>query len=298
MSVSYWRYQSAYTCSRALWQREAREEACARWASTTTTATSAPATASSGPTTVSTGTPSEAPRDPKVVVFGGSGFVGSAVCQAAVDLGLKVTSVSRGGRPSFASGADWASGVEWLRSDVENDEGQWREALEGATGVVSTLGAFGSNKFMYKVCGLYNIKVLHAAKEAGVERFSFISVHDFAFPGGWQAENFLLRGYFQGKRDTEAEMAKLFHERGVALRPGFVYGTRHAGNVNIPLGMIGAPMEAVINRLPRGLATIPIVGCAFVPPVRVESVGKAALMAVLDPEVAGGPMNVWDIQKY
>jgi nucleoside-diphosphate-sugar epimerase len=297
MSVPYSRHQCAHRWSRALWQREVRDEACARWASTSTTATTS-ATASGGATTASTGPSSQASSDPKVVVFGGSGFVGSAVCRAAVDLGLKVTSVSRGGRPSFASGAEWASGVEWLRSDVENDEGQWKEALAGATGVVSTLGAFGNNKFMYKVCGLYNIKVLHAAKEAGVDRFSFISVHDFAFPGGWQAQNFLLRGYFQGKRDAEAEMAKLFHEKGVALRPGFVYGTRHAGNVNIPLGMVGAPIEAVINRLPRGLADIPIVGCAFVPPVSVDSVAKAALMAVLDPEVAGGPMNVWDIQKY
>ena len=93
--------------------------------------------------------------------------MGSAVCQAAVDLGLKVTSVSRGGRPSFASGADWASGVEWLRSDVSNDEGQWKEALKGATGVVSTLGAFGSNKHMYFVCGELNIKLARAAKEAG-----------------------------------------------------------------------------------------------------------------------------------
>ena len=120
------------------------------------------------------------------------------------------------------------------QSDVENDDGQWKEALAGATGVVSTLGAFGSNKFMYKVCGSYNIKVLQAAKEAGVDRFSFISVHDFAFPGGWQAQNFLLRGYFQGKRDAEAEMAKLFHEKGVALRPGIYMGRGTWGTLTCP----------------------------------------------------------------
>jgi len=225
--------------------------------------------------------------------------VGSKVCEEAASLGVKVTSVSRGGRPSFASSADWASGVEWLRSDVSNDEGQWKEALSEATGVVSTLGAFGSNKHMYHVCGELNIKLARAAKEAGVARFSFISVHDFVFPGGWQTENFLLRGYFQGKRDTETEVAKLFGEDGVALRPGMIYGDRHvSGSMTIPLGMVGAPLEAMVSRLPKSLASVPIVGCAFVPPVRVEAVAKAAVMSVLDKAVPGGPMDVWAIQSY
>lgn len=266
---------------------EARRASSSSSSSTTSDETSTSA-ASSTPST-----------PPSIVVFGGSGFVGSKVCEEAASLGVKVTSVSRGGRPSFASSADWASGVEWLRSDVSNDEGQWKEALNEATGVVSTLGAFGSNKHMYHVCGELNIKLARAAKEAGVARFSFISVHDFVFPGGWQTQNFLLRGYFQGKRDTETEVAKLFGEDGVALRPGMIYGDRHvSGSMTIPLGMVGAPLEAMVSRLPKGLASVPIVGCAFVPPVRVEAVAKAAVMSVLDKAVPGGPMDIWAIQSY
>ena len=265
----------------------------ARRASSTSSSTASDETSTSTASSAPSSTP------PSIVVFGGSGFVGSKVCEEAASLGVKVTSVSRGGRPSFASSADWASGVEWLRSDVSNDEGQWKEALSEATGVVSTLGAFGSNKHMYHVCGELNIKLARAAKEAGVARFSFISVHDFVFPGGWQTENFLLRGYFQGKRDTETEVAKLFGEDGVALRPGMIYGDRHvSGSMTIPLGMVGAPLEAMVSRLPKSLASVPIVGCAFVPPVRVEAVAKAAVMSVLDKAVPGGPMDVWAIQSY
>ena len=261
----------------------------ARWASSTATSQTESASTSS----------TQAQGPPKIVVYGGSGFVGSNICEEGANLGVQVTSVSRGGRPSFASRAEWASEVEWLRSDVSNDEGQWKEALDGATGVISTLGAFGSNKHMYHVCGELNMKLARAAKEAGVGRFSFISVHDFAFPGGWQAQNFLLRGYFQGKRDTETEVAKLFGENGVALRPGMIYGSRHvSGSMTLPLGMIGAPLEAVINRLPKSMASMPIVGAAFVPPVAVESVAKAAVMSVLDANVPGGPMDVWTIQGY
>ncbi|KAI8106752.1 hypothetical protein M9434_001406 [Picochlorum sp. BPE23] len=236
---------------------------------------------------------------PKVVVFGGSGFVGSKVCQQAINMGLDVVSVSRSGRPGFLSGSAWADSVDWVRSDGTKSDGVWKEVLHGSAGVVSTIGAFGSNEFMYKMCGEVNMNIMEAAKDAGVPRFSFISVHDYSFPGGWQAQNFLLRGYFQGKRDAEARLAKLYPDSGVALRPGMIYGTRHAGNMTIPLGLVGVPLAAALKVLPsKSLAGMPIIGAAFVPPVSVDAVSKAAVTAVVDPQVPAGIMDVWDIQKY
>ena len=35
-------------------------------------------------------------------------------------------------------------------------------------------------------------------------------MHDYKFPAGWRAQDFLLRGYFQGKRDAEAHMAAVY----------------------------------------------------------------------------------------
>ena len=61
------------------------------------------------------------------------------------------------------------------------------------------------------------MRAMDAAAAAGVPRFSFVSVADYKLPAGWRAQDFLLRGYFQGKRDAEAHMAALFpagrHER-------------------------------------------------------------------------------------
>lgn len=31
----------------------------------------------------------------------------------------------------------------------------------------------------------------------------------------------------------------------VILRPGFIYGTRRVGNMKLPLGVIGSPLEMV-----------------------------------------------------
>lgn len=179
--------------------------------------------------------------------------------------------------------------------------------------------------------------------------------------GGWHAQDFLLKGYFQGKRDAEAELAVSFPTGGVALRPGFIHGERDVGSVSLPLSVVGTPWAKVeamngqraakivpkppvpgfdlsdihpratmthrvtmrrppsanhdsfsphttpklspcppsspslqlLSALPsQSLADLPIVGAAFVPPVPVEVVGRAAVAAVLDASVPPGIMDV------
>ena len=117
---------------------------------------------------------------PTILVFGGNGFVGSAVCEEVVRTGLRAVSVNRSGPPK--AGGDWVSKVEWVRvrhacpqhhrqshvtrtgllplacwrltqavavrqADVF-DKAAWRDRLPTALGVISCLGAFGSNDFM------------------------------------------------------------------------------------------------------------------------------------------------------
>ena len=56
----------------------------------------------------------------KVVVVGGSGFVGSAVCKAAVERGATVVSVTRSGEPAAKQvvDSDWAAHVTWRKGDA------------------------------------------------------------------------------------------------------------------------------------------------------------------------------------
>ena len=74
------------------------------------------------------------------------------------------------------------SSVAGMQADVF-DVGSWRDQLQGAVGVISCLGAFGSNDFMQKICGDSNITVFEEAAKAGVPRAAFISVHDYNLPG-------------------------------------------------------------------------------------------------------------------
>ena len=58
----------------------------------------------------------------------------------------------------------------------------------------------------------------------------------------------MLKGYVQGKRDAEARLAQLFPNTGVALRPGFIHGTRNVAGIPVPLQIVGR-----VPLLPYGL---------------------------------------------
>lgn len=49
---------------------------------------------------------------PKLIVFGGNGFVGTRVCEEALNTGLAVVSISRSATPKAS--AHWTSQVDWV----------------------------------------------------------------------------------------------------------------------------------------------------------------------------------------
>ena len=129
-------------------------------------------------------------------------------------------------------------GCQIWQADVF-DKAAWRDRLPTALGVISCLGAFGSNDFMQKVratvpivcplpvlclcgsmlrqhmgiltcnttcvprlqiCGDSNILVINEAAEAGVPRAAFISVHDYKFPSALSTPSPLTLANLQGER--------------------------------------------------------------------------------------------------
>lgn len=82
----------------------------------------------------------------RIVVFGGNGYVGRNVCRHAVRQGTHVVSVNRSGNPfEERRQPDWAQKVEWRVGDAA-DASTYRELLHRADGVVTCIGAFGTNE--------------------------------------------------------------------------------------------------------------------------------------------------------
>ncbi|KAH7574002.1 hypothetical protein JRO89_XS03G0237300 [Xanthoceras sorbifolium] len=285
------------------------------------------------------------PPTDKLLVLGGNGFVGSHILREALDRGVVVASLSRSGRSSLHD--SWANNITWHQGNLLTPD-SWKEAFNGVTSVISCVGGFGSNSYMYKINGTANINAIRVASEkgiyawilstegviyladvmfyflgnflesflqnkvwlhvfcinttcspissvsnasnsiitcysiiksfpcasdryhgmyddevdfslnaielffffftfssmivplpTGVKRFVYISAADFG------VANYLLRGFYEGKKAAETELLTKFPYGGVILRPGFIYGTRTVGSVKLPLGVVGSPLEMV-----------------------------------------------------
>ncbi|KAK8550598.1 hypothetical protein V6N13_119114 [Hibiscus sabdariffa] len=228
------------------------------------------------------------PPSEKLLVLGGNGFVGSHICREALNRGLSVASLSRSGGSSLHD--SWAKNVAWHKGNLLSSE-SWKEALDGVTSVISCIGGFGSNSYMYKINGTANINAIRAAAEKGAKRFVYISAADFGLA------NYLLKGYYEGKRAAETELLTKFPYAGVILRPGFIHGTRSVGSIKLPLGVIGSPLEMVLQHA-KPLNQIPLVGPLFTPPVNVTAVAKVAVRAATDPVFPPGIVDVYGIQRF
>ncbi|KAK7366979.1 hypothetical protein VNO80_08983 [Phaseolus coccineus] len=220
-------------------------------------------------------------KSERIVVLGGNGFVGSAICKAAVSRGIEVISLSRSGQPTN-SGA-WIDQVTWISGDVFYVN--WDEVLVGATAVVSTLGGFGSDEQMKRINGEANVVAVNAAKEYGIPKFILVSVHDYNLP------SFLLSsGYFTGKRKAESEVLSKYPNSGIVLRPAFIYGKRRVDGFELPLDLVGEPAEKIlraVENFTKPLSSLPASDLLLAPPVSVDDVALAVINGVTDDDFFG-----------
>ncbi|KZP19468.1 NAD(P)-binding protein [Athelia psychrophila] len=88
----------------------------------------------------------------KILVVGGNGFIGSAVCKAALARGMDVTSISSSGAPYRTPAGHtpaWAAHVAWTQADALRPA-TYAHLLPRADAVVHTLGTLLPDPGAYK----------------------------------------------------------------------------------------------------------------------------------------------------
>lgn len=169
----------------------------------------------------------------KILVTGGGGFLGSALCRALVARGHEVVSLNRGAYPALQ-----ALGVGQIRGDLA-DAGVVHAAVQGVEAVfhcAAKAGAWGSYRsyFEANVAGTRN--VLEACRRAGVARLVYTSTpsvtHRAGHPvEGLGADQVPYGEHFQAPYPATkaiAEQAVLAANDAalatVALRPRLIWG--------------------------------------------------------------------------
>ena len=216
----------------------------------------------------------------KVVVVGGSGFVGSRVCDALRTAGVvDVVSVSKSG-----------GGPGGVAIDLSSDAcvTALTDAMKGADCVVSCVGVFkpGDDDAMREGNGTYNVRVVDAAVAAKVGRFVYVSVASIvpdALGGADSAP--VMAGYFAGKKMTEEAVLNAFDDSNVCIvKPSFIFGgdvfsvnpprvTSQYGDVLVKILGSGF-VKSVASKSPKPIAL------TLAEPVSVDDVAGAVCSGV------------------
>lgn len=78
--------------------------------------------------------------------------------------------------------------------------------------------------------------------------------------------------------------------KGVVLRPGFIYGKRKVNGIEVPLDLVGEPLDKIYDsaeRFIRPLRSLPASDLILAPPVNVDDLALAVINAVKDDDFFG-----------
>lgn len=219
---------------------------------------------------------------PALVVFGGTGFVGTAVLAEALEQNEKIQIfvVSRSGvEPKWLQSQQIFQTVRigFLKGDLLAPQ-TVRDALKpiaekyNIVGCISCVGAITpwSNKNMVRVCGDANINAYAISREIGANKFAVMTRDRSNMDDWWYPFPRLMPGYYKGKRKIEEFIENDIENKGnaICLRAGFVTGTRRT-MPGLPTSLkLSVPMEYKILK-------------HFCPTIDVKVLAAAAVRFVL-----------------
>ncbi|PEN12859.1 3-beta hydroxysteroid dehydrogenase [Longibacter salinarum] len=213
----------------------------------------------------------------KLVIPGGNGFIGSHICEVAVNAGHDVVAFGRSGEPDLTPVRHpWVGKVTWLSADVF-DVDAWSDVLDGADAVIHTIGTIvqdPSNGITFeRINGEAAIVAADAAAKSGVDTFVKLSIQDK--PPGVSGR------FLASMRRAERTIPERFPSlRSVFLQPNLVFGDDRFATCTMA-GLLQAAARVV---------PFPY-GSHEGRPLPVQSVAAAAVHAAAQ-DTLKGPLNV------
>jgi len=222
-----------------------------------------------------------------LLIFGGNGFVGSAAARWALSQGVKVTCVSRSGRPRVQE--PWQSKVDYVRGDVL-EPASYRQHLAQAAAVVHSIGVLLDSRTPLNLFNVYQGSYEQMNRDSALILLGELAntPKPFVYVSAERGMFFSPR-YLSTKREVEAFLAKQTAIPYAVVRPGFMYREQtslkaiacavdvlHAAG-----GLLGSLEKTVIPSKS----------------LHVDVVGKAIVLAALKPELRGKTLDVQDIAK-
>lgn len=228
-----------------------------------------------------------------LLVIGGNGLLGTAICKYAVNQGKKVLCLSRSTKRRYTD--SWQSDVEYVQGDAMNPE-SYENIIPQVSGVVHTLGTLIDSRTPLKIRDTYigsyeqvnrdsALKVLSVVEKSRVP-FVYISAAK-----GW----FFLPGYIETKREVE-EYLKQNSDKFTytILRPGVMYGQ------NEPRLKLLSSLVDLFYTKGKMLNSIGLTKDLSYFPAKtldIDQVAKAAVESIYNPKLHNKTLEVADIEN-
>lgn len=229
-----------------------------------------------------------------ILVIGGNGFVGSAICKYAVANQVKILSMSRSSIPKYPG--HWESSIEHIKGDAMKPE-TYKDLLPNVSGIIHTIGTLIDSRTPLKINDQYEGSYEHLNRDAALKVINTMQENQSQVPfvflsaaKGW----FFLPGYIETKREVEEYLAKLNPKINyTVLRPGVMHSS-----ANVKQFISSYIVDAMyykgqfLNKL--GLSDAP--SCMPAKTLNVDQVAEAAVKSVLNQSLWNKTLEVEDIE--
>ena len=229
-----------------------------------------------------------------LIVFGGTGFLGSSICKFAVSQGLKVVSISRSGAPDTLE--PWQSNIEYIKGSAL-DPSTYSDLLPSTFSIIHSIGTLFNLENPLNLKNTYEGSYEKLNKDTALRICETIESKNISFVY-ISAEKgvFFSPKYLSTKREVE-DYLTINKDKitSSVLRPGFLYS-----DYNLPTKILSCVVD-VFNypeKQFKGRVSNWVVDNLLPSKsLNIDTVAKVAVLCAIKEELKGVTLDVEQIEQ-